>query len=195
MYNTILTGDPRIVSCTLKAPSEVGIHRLLTPQLPCCISNVIDIKRFSSIHKLLRAAYVLKFVRMLRRKCQTPELVMDVLSEAEQRQRWIIDSQSILEEDPKFSSWRVQFSLFKDNDQIWRCDGRLQNADISFSSKHPIFLHEDHALTALIIQSAHQRVQHNRVKETLRSSSQVLDSPGEKSCKSCDPQMCNLQAL
>ena len=99
---------------------------------------------------------------MLRRECQTPELTIDVLSEAEWK--WIIDSQSFLEEDPKFSSWRVQFSLFKDNDQIWRCGGRLQNADIS---KHPIFLHKNHALTTLIVQSAHQRVQHNGVKETL----------------------------
>ena len=107
-------------------------------------------------------AHVLKFVNILRKKRETPELTIDILSEAEQR--WIRDTQSILEENPKFPSWKTQFGLFKDDNQIWRCGGRLQNADISFSSKHPILLHKDHAL---IIQSAHQRVQHNGVKETL----------------------------
>ena len=50
---------------------------------------------------------------------------------------------------------------------MWRCGGRLQNASISFSSKHPILLPKGHPLTTLIVQSAHQRVQHNGVKETL----------------------------
>ena len=130
----------------------------MTPRLPCRISNIIDITQFSSIHKLLRVtAHILKFVNTLRKKCETPELTVDILSEAEQR--WIRETQSILEEYPKFS-WKIQFGLFKDDNQIRRCGGRLQN-DISFSSKHPILLHKDHALTILIIQSAHQRAQHN----------------------------------
>ena len=46
----------------LKASSKVGVHSLLTPQLPYRIGNIIDIKRFSSIHKLLHVtAYILKF--------------------------------------------------------------------------------------------------------------------------------------
>ena len=150
----------------LKAPSKVGVHSLLTSQLPCHISNIVNIAQYSSVHKLLRVtAYVLKFVMILKKRCETPELTVNVLTEAEQK--WIIDLQSTLEEDPKFPSWRMQFGLFKDSNQIWRCGGRLQNANISFSSKHPILLHEEHALTTLIVQSAHQRVQHNRVKETL----------------------------
>ena len=75
--------------------------------------------------------------------------------------------QSTLEEHPKFPSWKMQFGLFKDDNHVWRCGGRLQNASISFSSKHPIFLHKEHPLTSLIVHSAHRRVQHNGVKETL----------------------------
>ena len=121
---------------------------------------------FSSIHKLVRVtAYVLQFVKTLKHQCESPELTVDALSEAERR--WIIDSQSTLEQDHKFPSWRMQFGLFKDDNHVWRCGGRLQNASISFSSKHPILLPKGHPLTALIVESAHRRVQHNGVKETL----------------------------
>ena len=150
----------------LKASSKVGVHSLLTPQLPHRIGNIIDVKRFSSIHKLLRVtAYVLKFVSILKGRSETTELTVEALSEAERR--WIIDSQSTLEEDPKFPTWKIQFGLFKDDSQVWRCGGRLQNANISFSSKHPILLNKQHPLTTLIVQGAHQRVQHNGVEETL----------------------------
>lgn len=50
--------------------------------------------------------------------------------------------------------------------EMW-CGGRLQNASMSFSSKHPILLPKKHHLTLLIVQSAHRRVQHNGVRETL----------------------------
>ena len=43
----------------------------------------------------------------------------------------------------------------------------MQNASISFFSKHPILLNKQHVLTTLIVQSAHRRVQHNGLKETL----------------------------
>ena len=48
-----------------------------------------------------------------------------------------------------------------------RCDGRLQNADLPYSAKHPILLNKKHHLTVLIIQDAHHRVCHNGVRETL----------------------------
>ena len=64
-------------------------------------------------------AYVLKFVRILKGRSETPQLTVDDLSEAERR--WIIDCQSTLEEDPKFPTWKMQFGLFKDDNQVWRC--------------------------------------------------------------------------
>ena len=157
---------PELCLAELKASSKVRVHSLLTPHLPHRIGSIIDVKRFSSIHKLLRVtAYVLKFVSILKGVSENPELTVDVLSEAERR--WIIDSQSTLEEDQKFPTWKRQFGLFKDNHQLWRCGGRLQNASISFFSKHPILLNKQHVLTTLIVQSAHRRVQRNGVKETL----------------------------
>ena len=53
----------------LKASSKVGVHSLLTSQLPHRIGNIIDVKQFSSIHMLLRVtAYILKFVSIFERE-------------------------------------------------------------------------------------------------------------------------------
>ena len=68
-------------------------------------------------------AYVLKFVSILKGRSETTELTVEALSEAERR--WIIDSQPTLEEDPKFPTWKMQFGLFKDDSQVWRCGGKL----------------------------------------------------------------------
>ena len=66
-----------------------------------------------------------------------------------------------------WSSLKCQFGLFLDDKGLWRCGGRLQNADIPFAAKHPVLLPRKHTLTALIAHNAHQRVGHNGVKETL----------------------------
>ena len=60
-----------------------------------------------------------------------------------------------------------KFDLFLDDDGIWRCGGRLSNADIPYQTRHPILLPRDHYLTTLIVRRAHQRVLHNGVKDTL----------------------------
>ena len=50
---------------------------------------------------------------------------------------------------------------------MWYCKGRLDNADIPQTVKHPALLNKEHYLTTLIMQDAHNRVIHNGVKETL----------------------------
>ena len=69
-----------------------------------------------------------------------------------------------------FPTWRAQFGLFQDKSGLWRFRGRLQNVDLPIFAKHPVLLDRKHHLTRLIINEAHQRVQHNRVKETLTKS-------------------------
>ena len=80
---------------------------------------------------------------------------------------WIIESQTLLLKDKNFDSWKKQFGLFSDDDGIWRCGGRIGNADVPYSTKYPIFLHKDHHLTKLFVLNVHQRVFHDGVKETL----------------------------
>ena len=80
---------------------------------------------------------------------------------------WTRESPRSLVIDQRFKTWKRQFSLFTDKNGIWRCGGRLTNATLPYSTKHPILLCKDHPLTALIVHKAHLRVMHDGVKETL----------------------------
>ena len=150
----------------MTASGRRGVHNLLIHTGTLDVSCVIDCKRYSTAQRLYRiTAYVLKFIGMLRKRAQSPELTIQDIAEAERL--WILDCQSTLVKDKNFPMWETQFNLFKDDSQIIRCGGRLQNANLPFSSKHPILLNKKHYLTYLIVKNAHRRVQHNGVKETL----------------------------
>ena len=130
------------------------------------MSRIIDCKRYSTAKRLYRVtAYVLKFLSLLKKKTQSHELTPQDLTEAERL--WITDCQATLVSDHNFPAWKAQFNPFKVEDKLWRCGGRLQNAELPFSTKHLILLSKEYHLTSLIVMSAHQRVQHNGVKETL----------------------------
>ena len=79
-------------------------------------------------------------------------------SEADETARaellWIIESQTLLQRDKNFDDWKKQFGLFLDDNGIWRCCGRIANADVPYSTKYPIFLHKDHHLTRLFVLNA-----------------------------------------
>ena len=121
---------------------------------------------FSSLHRLLAVtAKVLKFCWLLltkvRKDAPTPA---DDLNKAETL--WIIEVQKELAKDDNFPQWRRQFDLFRDDDNVWRCRGRIQNANVSFSTKHPVLLPRTHFLTTLFVRRAHERVMHGGVKAT-----------------------------
>ena len=75
-------------------------------------------------------------------------------------------AQSTIEEQD-FTLWHRQLQLFKDKEQVWRCGGRIENADVSFSVKHPGILTRQHHFTKLVIIDAHEQVFHNGIKETV----------------------------
>ena len=54
-----------------------------------------------------------------------------------------------------------------DKDGLWRCNGRLSNANIPETTKQPILLLTEHHLTTLIVHEYHNAVKHNSVSETL----------------------------
>ena len=143
------------------------------------ISYVIDMQRYSSLSKLLRVtAFVLKFISILRERvsnygadgedtCERGDNMEMTLFIKKAELIWVKDVQSSLVQDRRFKEWRHQLQLFQDSEDIWRCGGRLSNADISYGMKHPVVLPSGHYLTELIVWRAHERVYHNGVKETL----------------------------
>ena len=95
------------------------------------------------------------------RGCETFKELAVLMEEAEVI--WIKEVQRQLLEDRNFKQWRAQLQLFIDGAGIWRCGGRLTNADISYQAKHPILLPGGSYFT-LLVRRAHERV---GVKETL----------------------------
>ena len=80
---------------------------------------------------------------------------------------WILENQRELVADKSFKHWQNQFDLFQDENGVWRCRGRIQNATVPYSTKYPILVYKDHHLAVLLVRNAHSRVLHNGVKETL----------------------------
>jgi len=86
---------------------------------------------------------------------------------AEAEGLWITSAQQQLVLGRDFKFQQRQFNLFQDEEGVWRCKGRLSNAEVPYAVKHPILLPKAHPLTTLIVRRAHERVCHNGVKETL----------------------------
>lgn len=156
----------------MKAADRRLIHSLLTSSTPISIRQIMKCEDYSDLSRLFRVtANVLKFVKLLKDKVKAVDVEEEPLEPhdelAEAERLWIIESQASLTQDKLFDTWRRQFNLFVDANNIWRCGGRLGNADLDYSTKFPVLLSRGHHLTTLIVKDAHSRVQHNGVKETL----------------------------
>ena len=168
-----IDGDsmPHECASEMKVKDKRLYHNLLvTEELKH--TQIMEIEQHSSIQKLLGVtAYILKFVNNIKDKIRnrpsssSTTLTAREISTAESL--WIQEAQLQLIEDPNFAIWKKQLELFCDPSGIWRCGGRISNADLSYSAKHPILLPRHHPLTVLIVKDAHEKVFHNGVKETL----------------------------
>ena len=151
-------------------PNRNSAHGLLTTEPSTGLECIMRCEDYSTLSRLLRVtAQLLRSVKLFKRKNSSVEntSALSAKEVAEAKKLWIIQSQLLLTQDNKFNTWKKQFGLFLDATGIWRCGGRLSNADVPYSTKHPVLLHKDHTLASLIVKSAHARVQHNGVKETL----------------------------
>ncbi len=157
-----------------KAKDRNPVHSLLTEVEATGLEQIMRCEDYSNLRQLLAVtAYLLRFAMGLKRKVgsdttdEPRELVLAVDEISVAGELWIIESVLSLVKDKHFAAWKEQFGLFLDQRGIWRCGGLLSNADIPFSTRHPILLPRGHNLTTLIVRSAHKRILHNGVKETL----------------------------
>ena len=151
----------------MKSYREEATHGLLTADANSGIDQVIDCTGYNTLSRLLHVtSLVLKFCYTLLRKVRHSSATNDdFLTEAEVL--WIQVSQRSLPNKRKFPQWKMQFDLFVVEDKLWRCKGRLQHANLPWSTIHPILLDEEHHLTTLIIRQAHEKVMHCGTKATL----------------------------
>lgn len=165
-----LTLMPDECSAELKATSKMS-HTLLATELKPTIGTLLDYGRFSSLLKLLRVTVrvlrAVKIFRSLKTGGHNPPATITPEELSEVERLWIIHVQSNLAKEKDFESLQRQFGLFVDDKGVWRCGGRLTNAELSYSTMHPVLLPRAHPFTTLIVRDAHARVKHNGVKETL----------------------------
>ena len=134
------------------------------------ISKIIDIQRFKSLSKLRRTTgWVLRFIENLKNRRQlkginSGPLEIEEISKAERL--WIKAVQRDFTDEPKFTLLAKQLGVYEE-DEILRCKGRLDYADLEYDSKHPILLPGKHYLIELIILDCHKRVHHNGLAATL----------------------------
>ena len=69
---------------------------------------------------------------------------------------WIRDIQAQLNTNVKFKNWAREFGVSKDKKGIFRCGGRLDNAELTEMQKHPIMLDSKHHVTRLIVEQSHK---------------------------------------
>lgn len=55
-----------------------------------------------------------------------------------------------MEKAKSFENQKMQLRLFQDDNNLWRCDEKIGNADVSKPVKHPYILDKKHYLTKLI---------------------------------------------
>ena len=140
-------------------------HALVSIEPVVNLESVLDPGKFSTLSRLLGVTdAVLCAVRRFKDKGKShPPLVrMEEFQEAETL--WVKTAQMSIP-DPK--TQHKQFNLFKDDEGLWRCGGRLANSNIPYATKFPILLPKSHPLSGLVVQRAHEKVLHNGVKDTL----------------------------
>ena len=134
------------------------------------LSEIIDCENYSSLDRLFSVtSLVLKFCKILLSKIRPRSQASNhghCSKGTTAEELWLLECQKKVIADKKFKLWQKQLDLFVD-ENVWRCRGRIENANVSYTKKYPVLLHNVHHLTTLLIKKAHSRVLHNGVKETL----------------------------
>ena len=161
---------PEECSLELKTHTTRSIS-LMTTESRSTIEDLMTCQDFSSYSRLLRVtAQVLRAARWFkhgRRSSMDTATTITPGELAEAETLWITSAQLQFVREKDFRQQQGRLRLFQDDKGLCRCGGRLANAEMPFTVKHPILLPRTHPLTTLIVREAHELVFHNRVKETL----------------------------
>ena len=67
----------------------------------------------------------------------------------------------------EFNKTKESLGAYGHEDGYLRCKGRLDRGKLPFDTKLPILIPNSHHFTDLVVESAHEKVYHNGVRETL----------------------------
>ena len=126
--------------------------------------SIIDPNRFSSFQRLVRVTgWVRRFLSNCKRPNENREKSRTLRAQELQQAEtyWFKRTQSEAFSDGVKEKCLIQLNPKKDENGLLRSDGRLRNAtDVPYGVRHPILLPKDHAVTRLIIISAHENLGH-----------------------------------
>ena len=122
--------------------------------------------------KLYRVtAWVLRFINNLKGKVHNEVLnlsrYLDRTEISASELLWLHDNQKNIIQSKNYCQLEKSLVLITDGNGLHRSRGRLHNAPLPYDSREPILLDNRYYLTELIVQDAHCKVLHNRVKQTL----------------------------
>lgn len=181
---------------------EIPVKDLPGLKKVTCFLSVPDpleiLGRFSNYSRLLRiVAYCLRFKTS---NSYRGKITIAEITQAEQRVLTLIQQsqfsneiRSISEAGGAKTCRLAALSPIVDERGLLRVGGRLQNADITYSQKHPILLPTHHHITDLIIREIHERNFHAGIQSTLyaiRHKFWLLDGKNQvrkiiRSCVRC----------
>ncbi len=130
------------------------------------LTQIIDLKRFSDFDKATRTAgYVLRFATHGER--ENGDLTCKEISEA--RKMLIISEQKfdVLSRGKDFEKDKANLRIFTDEDGLMRCRGRIENSELPYNTKFPIYIPRRSRLAELIVLKAHDAVFHQKERSTL----------------------------
>ena len=169
-------------------PNDDALQEKRTKQYTCLVADanqipVIDPLKYSTLDTLLRkTAYIRRFPNNCRNKKLKKPLTLNKVHTAEEREEsliyWLQEVQKEYypeeikrlkdNEHIKRDSPIIQLSPYIDeNTGMVRMRGRVQNASLTDSEKHPIILPHQSHLVKLLVQHVHLSQLHAGVNQTL----------------------------
>jgi hypothetical protein len=134
------------------------------------LENVLDIRRFGSLCKLVRVTcFIVRLVNNLKARVKKEEMQVDILKPQEisaAENALIKAAQVRLKETTDYANLVKQLGLVE-REGVLRCSSRLGNSSLAVEAREPIILPKDRWLTVLIVRACHQRVHHCGLRATL----------------------------
>ena len=102
------------------------------------LSHVMNCEEFSSLdHQLSTTTLMLKFCHMHLNRIQPKEIADSCNLNVKAEYLRILECQQVVAADKNFKHWQKPLDLFQDEGGVWGCRGRIQNATVPYSIKHP----------------------------------------------------------
>ena len=175
--------------------SSIAIHQ---PSID--LSKVVNFEKYSSLNKLIRVTcFIMKFIysfsvfknkennnstfKLFSASTELPHTLPHITAEQYNlcKNLIIVSSQTSSLNDKNISHFEKTLNIFYDEDNILRCKGRIDNANLPHSAKYPILLLKDSYITKLVVLEAHTRVAHCKLKGTLNCLRQTYWIPRARS--------------